>query len=656
MELIAFIVSGLILGTVKFVGKPDENKFLGSLVEGAFGGAIEEVLEGLIKLLPNGTWYFFKRKKRMKEMLSDINEYFSDLSPEDKASLVKYISDADFSNAFQTIKEKAHKYGITLDFEEFFQGFEKKSAKDRKVICGNILKVFEKVYKDVQKNQTADIVYFTPEVLARRLTGRDDAPASFIAILKIIDDNVFKIKYQKLGGDERDLAKVIQYMMQDCRLHLIDDLKEYFDAVLQTRAYAEAKTGQKDIPLVSIEKIAKKDPFCFVRLVCPECGASGSNVRRSGDRAVCICCGSVYDIVRNIDEDEITKKLALAEQRILEGIGNNANVTAELSAEVKALAGRVVTREYFEQYKQELAKQESKSEEEQKAFIAESIKLSEENILKALEPINGKLAALVDRKMDTAVESISAVLKEEYISIESSMKALTEGFDAFKGDIAILTDGMVRLIDDVEHIHSDTQTIIGMLENEGNRVPTGRYEAPVKFKGKCPRCGNDVTFKNSSQSGNYICPVCGYADSADSIEKGESVDTKTVDLKLYTDGSEMELDFKNDESYRKAESLSGKCGAVIRITVTSNEYLNLIAKDAVPHGGDLKAMALKPETVILDAESEVSLNGYAVSKLVNEYSDCIERIVLGGRIKLVNQGISEGWTLEKRYITTEGRK
>lgn len=478
-------------------------------VSAMYGGAVEELLEAFIKaVFPNSRAAFFGKRMQQKKLWDRIREYCAELSWAEREELIDFLRrHADFLKANDCLEGET---GAIRFNEKAFR------------------KHVKSIRKEVEELQLRDLQSKSEEEIAKRMfPSAAVIPASVKKIARIVNEQVFEIKYVGLSADERDVVKVIQYMVNDGFGNLIGQMQKTFELIEQQNAnpaFREAvmRLAQDDGAAYTpserygraIEMVERCDPLFWVRLECPACQASGSLLRREGDQVHCSHCGNVYFAVKNADEDvlkevqsigrklEVSLKTALKEEykrqtqaQTVELKGDLEKVRGELDRIAEQIAfGSVGIQTALLDLMERMKEGRIGSVREYKRTdaIELAIDKAKEQILAEQKRENGALIA--------AVKSVSGklyqMMSELSELVESNERAVRENGEAIRENgVSIQYCGEI-LLEMRQHIK---------LLSERRALPPPAPER-VHIEAECPRCGERFSYDPSASI--YQCPHC----------------------------------------------------------------------------------------------------------------------------------------------------
>ena len=94
METLGYLIIGALSHFAqKFMASSIGGTLIDNLLDSAFGGAVEELVEGFIhKKFPRAIFVRAKKKKRMKELASEVKNELKKLSNEELKELLTFIT------------------------------------------------------------------------------------------------------------------------------------------------------------------------------------------------------------------------------------------------------------------------------------------------------------------------------------------------------------------------------------------------------------------------------------------------------------------------------------------------------------------------------------------------------------------------------------
>ena len=280
MEIIGyFIVYGIctLLTKANLVG----GEAIGNFIAGAAGGAVEEIMESVVQMIfPNGSFFFTRTLKARQRYFEKIIDDIRNLPSRQQKELFDFIGRLDYSK----VAKKEFKEVMELiegDLSAYFESCNKShhnlSRTKVNAFQHKTIKLLKELYESIDKELNKTFKEKDINDIVKELFGVkwEDVPNAAKEMLKMLKDQVFELKYLSLSSEDQDLIKIIQNMIDDGNNKLLANLKPSFDYIDQIYSMAGTNTNFKEI---KIDSIAKTNPFCYFRLECPSCHASGRNV------------------------------------------------------------------------------------------------------------------------------------------------------------------------------------------------------------------------------------------------------------------------------------------------------------------------------------------------------------------------------------------
>lgn len=522
MEFLGYIIVAIILFLIK-------GKNLSTAVDSAFGDAIEELLEIVVKrIFPNNSAVLYGVGQRRKALCEKIKECYESLDSEERKELIDFLNNETRGeivavNAFV----KKTDVGIQID-ENKLSTFLKENKKN----IGDIQ------FKNIKK--------MSVEEVSQTLFGTSEVPATISEIICIVEEYFFEIKYMGMSADDRDIVKVIQCMIEESHTHILKSIKPYFDLILQQnvqpaiqgeavqilKSSKSVAQGSPETYQEAVKRIAERDPFSWVRLECPDCYASGTWLRREGDTVHCSKCGLIYSAIRNVPDTKILEyleeiKTGLEERCFENSQEQTEEMKASVASELSHLAEKMVSADYIDGKLQSMADK------------------CESDIQNAVQ----KAINLITTERKEKCQTLNAAIQNVAYQIEFNNRTLLE----MKTSLYYIETGVVdvskHLISMAEasgtnqqEVHTMLQEILGRLEANGRVEQEGCAKAIFQIKElikslkhsqeeaqsqqnaqmypgvKCPRCQKQVDFKPKGKM--YQCSCCGLAVREEDLRNG----------------------------------------------------------------------------------------------------------------------------------------
>ena len=596
---------GIVYGVLVTLG----NKFFPEGVKGhftVFGAAEEavgELLEELIEFLLKAPKRISDRDKKKKLVLKAVGgviEKVKALSNSERMELIEllneaYRNDVSFKNTYEKCINAL------------------KRLKNPKKCIAEFEKVVEAVIKPVEKDVSEGLKYKSGTELAENYFKRKNLPVALIDIMNVISDCVYEIKYVKIANNDRDVVKLIQLMLKENNASLIDGLQSYFSLILQQNARLNATRGGVEAtegewrPALEIAKLEKSDPFTWVELKCPKCGAGGDCVERYSELIVCKACGGKYSIFDDPSEE------------IRDILGE---MNANLSAELKAALGKVEER------------------------LGAEIKKLDGSISVSLSDLDVKIRKMSRQVLLSNAEMLESIayaaddLSDRNKAIEAAVRGLVSDLRSARNERSSLAEAL----DDMERKLDERDVLMltkfeeqkALLEEILNKISKGDFISPRVFAPAAP-----------APAEMRYCPVCRRnsrlweGDRHTPCSLTESERGKVLHLKIVD----------REDSYIWIERINNaeiKYPHIASMTVEcdfNNLSQNLLA-------ADVELRLLRGLSIlVIDSPSRVKVSSRAIESLItHSYFDGCSSIILTKRIEVCNEVNISGW----EYNADEG--
>ena len=443
-------------------------------VNAAVGGIIEEAVENIFEHFADKTWAYRTVAKSRTELTEAILALAESGGTD---ALLGAMTEADHALA----KELESKLS---------------SAEDKVAVCKEFFKKefgpkLRRWFRDTAKIQEENFRYFTPEELYTELYSERDrngtvtlrrvycegeaGSALLLAIAEKINLLYFEMKYKSLAAEERDVIAITRELMAMQSNALFDRLRDFLEVIIQQNAqisfvcHTEGGTlspeARKKTTADLVTEHAKKDPFFFVPLKCPNC--ESHNVTRTGDTVVCKSCGHKYLAIENVQDDDLHKKID--------------ELTAELRRKLAAQEG--YSEKILERV-EELAKQQASAE-----FVKQALNESEDAVKIAL----GEAEQAVHLDITEAADTIERAIADRAGHIEEKIDdVISEVRAVVSGELHDNLQDMLKLL---------REKCDSMTQDLSPRLP----ERPWRL---CPMCESERYFKKRDV--DYCCEYCKY--------------------------------------------------------------------------------------------------------------------------------------------------
>ena len=502
MDFLIFVILSAICSTA--ANQLAEKTIAQAIVSSAAGGAIEEVVEYLVKkITPNGHFYFLRNRKPNKLLYTAVNDFFQGLSPADQETLIEFMDKLDY-------RKVSPKYAQLMelvkgDLTKALQKMQNIKEPENKIFRKKTQNLIHDLYDKLEKNVTEDLKEKSLNDIVADLfdTKWDAMPEVAKKLFKEINDKVYELKYFKMSTEDRDLVKVIQYMIKEGNEALLTKLQPSFQYIGQISNCADAA-----YKTINIEEMAKINPFCYFRLECPNCKATGASVRKDSDNNVyCTSCGQTHSIVRAVRDDEVAeligKKFEEAQKQLASVIENK---TGKIEKALDHLAGKILDTTYFETYFKEFKTSLTAQGDNREARIidtlAQIVNDSEDRIT---QKVAAEVAKIKSNDSDALLQKLEERI-EEYN--EQNRKLLFEIYDIVeqtREDVMHMKMMISMMLPLTINIATDISELKDMMKVLMRSVAAKRI--PSK-KLTCPFCGYLTEFENQDDTSYYHCSIC----------------------------------------------------------------------------------------------------------------------------------------------------
>lgn len=526
MEVLGF---SIVCSIFSFIGVKFKNMgikgILKSVIDSAGGEALEELIEAMLnfifpKILPYvPRTRLSKQRQRLSEQL---NAAFSGMSEADGQALLRFFEKHSISRKNGAIHcENINDPGAV------------------KLFC----KALKKQYKESKNKATESIHFKTGEALVRDVYGITDEseqiPAVVLKLSDLVSRHVYESLYVGLSSDDRDLAKVIQFMMVSNNKQMAGTVREELRDMLQeTLSIILQHHEDGTLAAIDVRERVPKDPFFYIKLVCPDCGATADYVHRRGDRVFCRCCGGSYDIVQNA-EPEVVKRIAQLERHLERQLKENGTeISAQLHRQLHEMAEKTVSAEYFEKKFAALREGISEDGRQTAQGVTLSVQQMEERLAQRMEGLKAYMAQLQKQEAietEQISQAVVAALHRENQSLHTQAEmmqsqltqigAQTERLGTQTAEMLSLVRRMIELNREDESVRQTVTEFVngmqGMLQHEMKNAAEDReikhkeVMTALRVSGKkdeiranCPVCGGNESFIHREGENAYHCSVC----------------------------------------------------------------------------------------------------------------------------------------------------
>ena len=633
-----------------------------------FGGAIEELLESIIdKIRPNSAKFFKKAIDNKKTMTARIIEYLAGLDERERKELADFLENK---------KKNISQY--TGCISSLNIGDEKSVKKCIK----QIKKLFNEQLDEIDNINMSDITLKCVDDIIEEMFGTKDAPESVKEIINMINDYVFRLKYISLSTEDRDVVKVIQKMMDDNKADMVRELKGFFDIIISQNAMPAVASVLSDPSLCNennrgrlisekIIEIEKRDPFFYVSIECPSCHANGPGVMRKGDMIICTHCGVSSEIIRNMQDEEITERI----DKVRSEIGIQLSKTDDLASafgqaneklerKVDELARKVVSSEMINEALRGIRSEAIEDARSRDKHLANAIKETAERIINEMSRKNEKdcsgdiLSALdsVSHRMEamnaSLIDYLTSIHKETK-DIHTTLKRFEEASDADHDVIReMLSEMSARIGDEDEAMQGQIKNVDDKLDQilEFLTYSKEKEKKSNTYVTYCPRCRrHEVVFERLADGdARFKCSCCGYITEDVYNTRSQRCDVPT--LTMMKKGRDYVLDFAEDSI--KTDDMSRYSCVVVELSLTLfSELINKGETACVTlpinyNGGAVSTMLL----VCANDFTTGIFNLAKLSSISNNGNHKVNEFIIGNNVSLYGIGDCREWKTEGDYI------
>lgn len=620
MEIIGYIVIFISCTLLKKVNLID-NKTVVDFISSTSGGAIEEMMESVVQwIFPNGSFFFTRNMKAKQRLSEKLRDYFISLDPKQRQELSDFFADLDLSKVpipeLGQVIELAE--GDVYDFFDRLERMSPNAARDELRKFGKKLRAaLTKAYNRIDKEQNQALYDKSIDRIVNDLFGVEwnSLPLSVREMFKLFNDQVFELKYLRLSSEDQDLVKIVQQMIADGNTAMIDRLNTSFNYMEQVSAMAG--TSFKE---VKIDSMAKTNPYCYFRLECPNCKASGKNVYKDSENNVhCRKCGETFSIMNAVQDDEIKEMIEAAEDKISADL---ADVKKTTQKELRDLAGKIVEVEYFEAFKEGVSENIKDSEYNISRTVEKFVHESESNLNDRISEVKEMLNNLgsVETDFSKNVTKVIADMSAESKTLQNETYNLLQKNTRDLGEVKTMVTMMVDQMNNIDNLLNIISTIKVTHASE-----------KIFVNAVCPHCEHASKFERAPDEDYYVCRYCGCSVHKDIIHKSVKADALEIELrKCYN----KDLLFINAEP----NSAKNKRIARLRISQAVANGLNDVSYCRI-HDDHLLS---KSEKLIILGGSGITLNPRALERIVGA-NDNIRMIVFGNNVALANVIDPDAW-------------
>ena len=634
MEFIGYIVVYVSCTLLKKVNLIGGKTTISEFVSSTAGGAVEEMMESIVQwIFPDGSFFFSRNMKAKRRLAEKLQEYIVNLTPRERSEIENFLNRLDLSKV--SIPElKSLSKLIEGDFSDYLKGIgssgKRAADKEIKAFRNAVKSALTSSYKRIDDEQNKSLYDNSIDIIVKDLFGVDwnSIPVSVQNMFKLFNDQVYELKYLRLSSNDQDLVKIVQQMIDDGNAALIKTLKPSFNYMDQVSSMAGTSFTE-----VRIDSIAKTNPYCYFRLECPNCGASGRNVYKDSENNVhCRKCGETFSIMRSVQDDEIKQKIDAAYNGISIVRQNLCEAKESTNNELRDLAEKIVEVEYFEAFKESITESINDQGLEISLTVEKFVHESEEGIKEKIDEVVNILRENNNRNVITADE-LSQNIKTAIASLNEENKKLQEDMYNYmqqhsrdigevKTMVTMMVPMMVRQMNNIDKL----QKTFDFLKTVSN-VSAAENHTVERV---CPHCRRLANFERRPDEKYYVCQYCNrYIDMDDMNDPYIQADALEIEIKEYCNAY---------FSFNDIGSNIGKNNKIARI------YLSpAVANCLNEQNGCLLTnshLLSQTETVIIFGN--VNLNARALQKIVG-YNNNIRVLVLGEGTGLAIEGDASAW-------------
>ena len=524
MEILGLSVVWAIFSFIKHRTKSN-NGLLDSVIEAAGGEALEELLECIVlKIFPEGVLRLFGKSQKYNMGKTEREQLKAELT-----NVLRGITPTELQEMLAFLEQHEPK----LDFLSEEQNGRKAKKSFRKLI--------EKFEEDVKLQQTSAILSKTSDELIRSmydLPQGSAVPGAMVKIVEVVSNHTFSKIYIDLDKDQRELAKVVEYMVTNIVRDsmpqgLTDEVKGMREEMQELRGVFATILQHEDGEQMAVAQLRTKmqrDPFYYIKLSCPECGAPTSRVHREGDTVYCMCCGNHHDIIRNA-EPEVLAALKETEDSL------KAHITAgneDLKAQCQRIAEGMVRQQYMEIKLEDLKNRVDGAHQD----LADRLKRAlDEKMGEKIDALAAKIGecqrngedimqVLADKGKE--MQEATADIRKRMMQLDDradNMSHMLEGLIEAQEDEAAFRERVERALPQISgimeeyaksiattnalgtDIQNDLDTVLRILQHiiDGG---LGRASSNTRRR-FCPNCGREAAFKQPQEKASWECELCG---------------------------------------------------------------------------------------------------------------------------------------------------
>ena len=465
METLGYVLVTALFSAIGF-GLRRGTQVFSTVSSSLLGGAIEELLEDLVKkMFPNSGLYIPHRSQNKRELAAELSAYMATLSESELSGIATFVEKAKFKDKkLEGLCIRRKEGGFTKDDYRAF----------RKAIKASL--------KQIGDKQDFSIHLKNPKVMLDEMfCNASEAPDELIEMIAIINRHVFEIKYLGLGSDERDVVKVMQYMIEDSPSiisikEMCGKMESFFNLINQQNnnpSFIVPRTEGGALDYSHVRELSKTDPFCFVEIKCPVCGADGCDVIRMDDHVYCKKCNKTFNIIKN--EKKLEEAIKETEFKIISKIeAGGKTVSDEVRVRISELSEKMVSREYFDAYRRAF---ENGIDDVTAAIESERRNASLE-IESALDGIKYGIEEKIESSSERIIEKIESAIDRE---MEKLNAKASKKLDSELGKLLRQSDANTeRIIDELddlaEEILSSVTSISGTVAENNAMLKGVKYD------------------------------------------------------------------------------------------------------------------------------------------------------------------------------------
>ncbi len=642
------------------------------VVDSVFGGSIEELLESIIdKIRPNSAKFFKKAVDNKKTMTAGLVEYLAGLDERKRKELADYLE--------KNLRKNGKNISKYSDCIALLNIGDEKSVKK---CIKQIKKLFEEQFKRIDDINMSNIASKSVDDIIEEMFGTEDAPESVKHIVTMINDYVFRLKYISLSTEDRDVVKVIQKMIEEGRASLVQELKGFFDIIISQNAMPAVASVLSDTSLCregdrskkiseKIVEIERRDPFFYVSVECPVCHANGPSVTRNGDMLICSHCGVSSEIIRNMQDEEITERIDKVRSEIGAQLSHkSADLTSalrdsneKLERKMDELARKVVSSEMINEALRGIRSEAIEDARSRDQYLANAIKETAERIINEMSRNNekdcsGDILSALDR-VSHRMEAMNASLIDYLTSIHKETRDIhttLKRFDeASRKDRAViremLSEMSVRIGDGDELMQGQIKNVDEKLDDILALLTYAKEkdEKSNTYVTYCPRCRRyEVVFERLAEGdARFKCACCGYITEDVYNTNSQRCDVPT--LTMVKRGKYYVLEFSKDSI--KTDDLSGYSCVVVELSITLfSELVNKGETSVVTLPVDYKGNAISTMLLVCANDFTTGIGNLGkLSSISNNQTQKVKKFIIGNNVSFGDMNDCREWQRNGDY-------